>query len=240
MRRVVIVAFPGVQTLDVTGPAEVLRAAAAAPPARLRRHGRGARSGPAPHIHGDDRARQPLSACSDPIDTLIVAGGTGARAAEEDARLRRMAARGRRPRAAGHLGLHRRLPARRAPASSTVAAPPPTGPRAPISPRAIRRSWSSADPIFVRDGNVYTSAGVTAGMDLALALVEEDLGREVALETARWLVLFLQAPRRPGAVQRPARRADARTARRCASCRPGSPTTSTATSRCPRSHAGRT
>ena len=50
------------------------------------------------------------------------------------------------------------------------------------------------DPIFVRDGNVVTSAGVTAGMDLALALVEEDLGREVALEMARWLVLFLQRP----------------------------------------------
>jgi len=50
------------------------------------------------------------------------------------------------------------------------------------------------DPIFVRDGSVYTSAGVTAGMDLALALVDEDLGREVALEAARWLVLFLRRP----------------------------------------------
>jgi transcriptional regulator GlxA family with amidase domain len=46
----------------------------------------------------------------------------------------------------------------------------------------------------VRDGNVITSAGVTAGMDLALALVEEDLGRDLALETARWLVLFLKRP----------------------------------------------
>ena len=51
-----------------------------------------------------------------------------------------------------------------------------------------------ADPIFVRDGHVYTSAGVTAGMDLALALVEEDLGRETALTTARWLVLFVKRP----------------------------------------------
>jgi transcriptional regulator GlxA family with amidase domain len=51
-----------------------------------------------------------------------------------------------------------------------------------------------ADPIFVRDGNIATSAGVTAGMDLALALVEEDLGRDVALEAARWLVVFLQRP----------------------------------------------
>jgi transcriptional regulator GlxA family with amidase domain len=50
------------------------------------------------------------------------------------------------------------------------------------------------DPIFVRDGNVWTSAGVTAGMDLALALVDDDLGRDVALMTARQLVLFVQRP----------------------------------------------
>ncbi len=50
------------------------------------------------------------------------------------------------------------------------------------------------DPIFVRSGNVYTSAGVTAGIDLALALVEEDLGPKVARDVARWLVLFLRRP----------------------------------------------
>jgi transcriptional regulator GlxA family with amidase domain len=50
------------------------------------------------------------------------------------------------------------------------------------------------DAIYVKDGNVYTSAGVTAGMDLALALVEEDLGHETALAVARMLVLFLKRP----------------------------------------------
>jgi transcriptional regulator GlxA family with amidase domain len=50
------------------------------------------------------------------------------------------------------------------------------------------------DPIFIRDGHVYTSAGVTAGMDLALALVEEDCGRDVAMAVARELVLFLRRP----------------------------------------------
>jgi transcriptional regulator GlxA family with amidase domain len=50
------------------------------------------------------------------------------------------------------------------------------------------------DPIFVRDGKIYTSAGVTAGMDLALALIEEDHGRELALKVARDLVLFLRRP----------------------------------------------
>lgn len=48
------------------------------------------------------------------------------------------------------------------------------------------------DPIFVRDGDLYTSAGITAGIDLALALVEQDHGREFALNVARFLVLFLK------------------------------------------------
>jgi transcriptional regulator GlxA family with amidase domain len=51
-----------------------------------------------------------------------------------------------------------------------------------------------ASPIFVRDGNVATSAGVTSGIDLALALVEEDLGRDAALAIARHLVMFLRRP----------------------------------------------
>lgn len=51
-----------------------------------------------------------------------------------------------------------------------------------------------AEPIYIRDGNVYTSAGVTAGMDLALAMVEEDHGTDVALQIARELVLFLRRP----------------------------------------------
>src|SRR5204862_1549760 len=57
-------------------------------------------------------------------------------------------------------------------------------PRADIDP----------NPIFIRDGNVYTSAGVTAGMDLALALVEEDHGSRLALQVARNLVLYLRRP----------------------------------------------
>jgi transcriptional regulator GlxA family with amidase domain len=49
-------------------------------------------------------------------------------------------------------------------------------------------------PIFVRDGNCYTSAGVTAGIDLALAFVEEDLGRSAALRVAQMMVVFLHRP----------------------------------------------
>ena len=56
------------------------------------------------------------------------------------------------------------------------------------------RARVEADPIFVRDENIYTSAGVTAGMDLALALVEEDHGSRLALQVARNLVLYLRRP----------------------------------------------
>jgi transcriptional regulator GlxA family with amidase domain len=61
----------------------------------------------------------------------------------------------------------------------------------------VRRAPHAAvdpDPIFVRDENVYTSAGVTTGMDLALALVEEDYGSKLALQVARNLVLYLRRP----------------------------------------------
>jgi transcriptional regulator GlxA family with amidase domain len=50
------------------------------------------------------------------------------------------------------------------------------------------------DRIYVRDGNVYTSAGVTAGMDLALALVDEDLGHDISLKVAQELVMFVRRP----------------------------------------------
>ena len=74
--------------------------------------------------------------------------------------------------------------------------------------RAVTTHWSRAaelaqryphvrveqDRIWVRDGNVYSSAGVSAGMDLALALIEEDLGAEVALAVARAMVVYLRRP----------------------------------------------
>jgi transcriptional regulator GlxA family with amidase domain len=64
----------------------------------------------------------------------------------------------------------------------------------PALQRGYPRITVEPDAIFVRDGNVYTSAGVTAGIDLALALVEEDLGHAVALAIARQLVVFLKRP----------------------------------------------
>ena len=174
----------------------------------------------------------------EPIDTLIVAGGTGTRAAEEDAPLvewlREAAKRSRRITSvctgAFLLAKAGLLDGRRATTHwASCADLAERYPAVTVEP----------DPIFVRDGNVATSAGVTAGMDLALALVEEDLGRDVALEAARWLVLFLKRPGRPVAVQRPARRADGgpSAAAGAAGLDPRPPRTRT--SQCPRSPGAR-
>ena len=88
MRRVVIVTYPGVQTLDVTGPAEVLRAATLIKPPGYDVTVAATEKRPLPtstvSLMPDERLED-LESC--PIDTLIVAGGTGTRSAEDDARL---------------------------------------------------------------------------------------------------------------------------------------------------------
>jgi transcriptional regulator GlxA family with amidase domain len=137
--------------------------------------------------------RHSLDACPEPIDTLVVAGGPGVDAAANHEPL---------------IGwLKQRAPhARRVCAVCTGAfllarAGLLDGRRATTHWErcaALRRRYPmidvDPDPIFVRDGNVYTSAGVTAGIDLALALVEEDLGSGAALKVARTLVLFVRRP----------------------------------------------
>jgi transcriptional regulator GlxA family with amidase domain len=192
-RRVVIVAFPGIQPLDVIGPAEVFRTAAALVPGSYSIELAAARSGPVASTSVGLVADRSFRACRGAIDTLIVPGGPGSRDAARDratvAWVRAAAARSRRVCSvctgafvlakAGILDGHR--------ATTHWASCDRLAERNPAV--TVER-----DPIFVRDGNVYTSAGVTAGMDLALALVEEDLGRKTALEAARWLVLFVKRP----------------------------------------------
>ena len=193
MRNVVIVVFPGVQTLDVTGPAEVLRAASLLRPPGYEVSVAAAEAEPLATSTVSFVPDVTLAEISGRIDTLIVAGGSGTRRAEEDPwlvdwiaeaakRSRRVASVCTGAFVLAKAGL---LDGRRA-----------TTHWANCGDLATRYPavHVERDPIFVRDGNVSTSAGVTAGMDLALALVEEDLGREVALEAARWLVVFLQRP----------------------------------------------
>jgi transcriptional regulator GlxA family with amidase domain len=197
-RLVLIVLFDGVQSLDVTGPLEVFTGAARYHAAR-----------------DDDRAYQVTTASlgGGPIttssgltiaaacdlrrlpagatDTLIVPGGEGTAAPDP-----------------GLIGwLRDAAPlARRAASVCTGAfllaeAGLLAGKRvtthwafADMLARRFRDVLVDPDPIFIRDGAIATSAGVTAGLDLSLALVEEDLGHEVALAVARGLVMYLRRP----------------------------------------------
>lgn len=184
-----VVAYDGFQSLDVSGPVEVLSAAGGytievvAPVAGAVRSSSGL-------TLAVDRA---VSSVRGPVDTLLVAGGDGVREAVGDRRLvadvGRLAARARRVTSVcsgafllAEAGL---LDGRRATTHWSACE---------LLARHYPRVTVDPDPIFVRDGNVLTSAGVTAGMDLALALVEEDHGPDVALGVARRLVLYVQRP----------------------------------------------
>jgi transcriptional regulator GlxA family with amidase domain len=197
-RAIEVLTFPAVQLLDVTGPVEVFAAAndlvagaGGAPPYRLRVVTQGDEG--VTSSAGVSLAADPLSRRNEAPDTLFVAGGKGVEAAATDPVLvdwvRQRATQARRVAsvctgafllaAAGVLDGRRAVThwkdcARLAQRFPTVRV--------------------ESDPIFVRDGPVWTSAGVTAGIDLALALVEEDLGRSVALAVARHLVVFLKRP----------------------------------------------
>jgi transcriptional regulator GlxA family with amidase domain len=185
---VVIVIYDGVQSVDVSGPAEVF-AAAGHDVTTVSTDGAAVRamSGLTLLPDGD------LDAVPGPIDTLVVAGGDGTVGALGDQRLiawlAQAAARSRRVTSvcsgAFLLAAAGLLDGRRATTHWSVCHL-----LAELNPTVT----VEADPIYVRDGNVWTSAGVTAGMDLALALVEDDHGRDAALAIARRFVLFLRRP----------------------------------------------
>jgi transcriptional regulator GlxA family with amidase domain len=197
-RVVEVLAYPAVQLLDVTGPLQVFASAndhvaqaGGRPPYILRVVAKGGQGVTA--TAGLGIATSPLPRAATALDTLIVAGGPGVDAAAADTVLvdwiRQRSKKARRVASvctgAFLLGASGALDGRRAVTHWSCCA------------ELIRRFPAvrvESDPIFVRDGSVWTSAGVTAGIDLALALVEEDLGRTVALAVARYLVVFLKRP----------------------------------------------
>ncbi len=200
-RTIALVIFPGFQLLDLAGPLAVFDSASHLLPQRPSggAGGYAARvlavsAGPVKSSAGlEVMAQGSIHDAMAGIDTLLIAGGQGSRAAAEDAALlawlRRMAP------------AVRRLGSICTGAFVLAAAGLLEGRRATThwaSCRTLARRYPAiaveADAIHVRDGKIYTSAGVTAGMDLALALVEEDCGRELALATARWLVMFVKRP----------------------------------------------
>ena len=200
-RVVAVLVFPGIQSLDVTGPLEVFALANL----QLQEMG---------HV-GDDAYRLILAAPSpgkivtscgikldvdvglaelaeDPIDTLLVPGGMGDSVAvqqQNDAILCWLREQAHRVRRIGSvcsgallLAAAGLLDGRRATTHWLDVDELRSYPNIEVDP----------DAIYVRDGNVYTSAGITSGIDLALALVEEDWGRALALAVARRMVLYLK------------------------------------------------
>jgi transcriptional regulator GlxA family with amidase domain len=197
LRQVVLVAFDGVQLLDIVGPSDVLDAATqllggkggyrmliATPDGQPVRGSAGVRL-VADISLGQARRRG--------VDTVIVGGGLQIDRFLADPRLapavRRLAAGARRT-------------------CSVCTGAFVLAEAGLLEDRAATTHWAfceqlarrhpgvrvEPDRIFVRDGPVTTSAGLTAGMDLALALIEEDHGPEMARTVARWTVMFLQRP----------------------------------------------
>jgi transcriptional regulator GlxA family with amidase domain len=194
-RRIVIVVVDRFQPLDVTGPSEVFDAARRLTGGASYRieivtmTGAVVRSTSGLGVVPDGS----LASVRGPIDTLIVAGGEGVLVSRHDtalvAGIARLARRSRRVASVCNGAL-------------LLAA------AGLLAGRNAVTHWSACemldgeypditvqpDRIYVCDGNVFTSAGVTTGIDLALALVAADLGHDVAHQVARWLVVFAQRP----------------------------------------------
>jgi transcriptional regulator GlxA family with amidase domain len=208
-RRIVVLAYPGALAVDVVGPVEVFVFAsrfAAAGSDSLPVDGRDDRcyrvevvaptAGPV--VISSGLALTATAALADvrgPVDTFIVVGGIreGVTAAVRDRALVRQVAR---------VAKRARRVCSVCTGAFVLAA------AGLLDGRKATTHWAGCDelkqnfpaidvdpePIYTRDGHVYTSAGATTGMDLALALVAEDLGRPIALGAARWLVLFMHRP----------------------------------------------
>ncbi|MEU8185478.1 helix-turn-helix domain-containing protein [Micromonospora sp. NPDC049044] len=194
VEHVTVVAFPGMQSLDVTGPWEVLtganryRAAHGERPAYdLRLAGRqGAVASESGLVMVADALAEPVSS-----GTLVVPGGAAAAAEDEHADL--------------VAWLRRCRPTRLLSICSGAFLCARAG---LLGGRRVTTHWSLSralgrrfcdltvdhDALYVHDGPVWTSGGVTAGIDLALAVVAADHGARVAQEIARWLVMFLHRP----------------------------------------------
>lgn len=199
-RKVLILGYPGIQALDVVGPSEVFATASL----KLLGDGRdedgydvtvaslGGR--PISTSSGLALASSPLPDPDEPVDTLILPGGIGVEAARASLEIIEWIRA-----AAPHT---RRVVSVCTGAFLAAQAGLLGGCRATTHwafADALAREFPAItvdpEPIFVRSSpTVWTAAGVTAGIDLALALVEDDHGTDVAQTVARWLVLYLRRP----------------------------------------------
>ncbi|MGY4998188.1 GlxA family transcriptional regulator [Streptomyces sp. 900105245] len=198
--RVVIVAFPGIELLDVTGPAEVFSVASrVAGPERPAYTVQIATADGGPVVTSSGvrlMADLTLDDVTGPVDTLLVAGaieladGGGVEPVID--------------REVTHWLRHGTSRARRF--GSICAGAHLLAAAGVLEGRPATTHWLTAgrlaaehpsvrvdpDPIFIRDGQVWTCAGVTSGMDMALAMVAEDHGQDLALATARMMVMYVK------------------------------------------------
>lgn len=192
-RFIVMLVYPGIMAMDVYGPLEAFAMANSSCGRTLYRMAIASIDGaPVPTSLGVPiTPSMAVGDIKEPIDTLLVSGGRGqAEARRDQALIGWLRAGSQEARRTGSIctgafllaaaGL---LDGRRATTHWAMGAE--LGQNYP-------KVTVDIDPIFVRDGNVYTSAGVTAGIDLALGLIEEDHGRTLALQVARALVLYLK------------------------------------------------
>lgn len=194
--RIGILVFPGVQLLDLVGPMDVFHEAA-------RQVGNAGAytfeiiSITTDPIQGSNGMHflpdATLQSASEDIDTLLIAGHPSLRDLQMDADLAAWVLK--------KSAQVRRIGSVCTGAFVLAAAGLLNGKRATTHWNAGGKLASrypdilvQPDHIYIQDGKTYTSAGVTAGMDLALAMVEEDLGRPLALRVARELVMFLKRP----------------------------------------------
>jgi transcriptional regulator GlxA family with amidase domain len=195
-RTIAFLAFERFQLLDITGPLQAFASAAelADPPVAYRTLVLSKRGGLVASSSGLGIETQPLAAAGRlAIDTLIVPGGAGVHAAARDSGLRDWVAL--------QAAVSRRAGSVCTGAFLVAAA-------GLLDGCAATTHWDSCellakrfpqlrvepDAIFVRQGKIFTSAGVTAGIDLALALIEEDRGRALSMRVARQLVVYARRP----------------------------------------------
>lgn len=190
--RIIIATFDTAQILDVTGPLEVFSTASRfLPSVRYRTDVVTTHGGPVTASCGLEFASSPIGEITGPVDTVMVAGGADMDTATGDEELlhhiRRLAENARR-------------------VTSVCSGAFVLAAAGLLDGRRATTHWAEcdrlgnhyagitvdADAIYVRDGNVWTSAGVTAGIDLAMALVADDHGRKAAAVVARQLVVYLQ------------------------------------------------
>ncbi len=199
-RRVVMIVYPDAHILDVVGPLEVLTGAKLFLPENIKPydvHVVAEKAGSIRTTSGltieADQSFADAAKDDAPIDTLMIAGGHGTVEALEHKELlnfvRQASDRAERivsictgAMILAEIGL---LNGRRATTHWWWC---------PILKSKYPEVEVEPDAIYVRDGNIWTSAGVTTGMDLALSLVEADWGHDVALQVARYNVMYMMRP----------------------------------------------